>query len=103
MQVALRFTTCVLLLGATVLDGSRTSAEEAYPPREVPARSLPVPRTVSPELQKAIAAPSVFNPKIVPQTADEWRALQTIVNGAASRRAVALAKQLDVTITPTTM
>ena len=45
-------------------------------PREVPARVLPVPKTVSPALQKSIAGAALaprLAPEDVPQTAEAWR------------------------------
>ena len=42
---------------------------------EVPARTLPVPTTVSPEMQALIAAPLSPTWNAVPQSADEWKAL----------------------------
>jgi epsilon-lactone hydrolase len=100
--------TCITIATIFVLESSlvfaqRQDGDVKFPPREVPARELPVPTTVSPEMQKAIAASPIFNPKTVPKNAEEWRVLQTLVNGAASRHAMALAKQLDVTVTPTTV
>ena len=45
-------------------------------PREVPVRVLPVPRTVSPQLQKSIANAALaprLAPEDAPKTADDWR------------------------------
>jgi acetyl esterase/lipase len=68
------------------------------PPREIPARILPVPDTVSPEMQRLIAAP--LNPawNTVPKTPEEWRALsakaaeggRALVPGLKERFGVAL-------------
>ena len=52
--------TCLGLSAAGVaiaLAVSTSSAEAQTPPREVPARTVPVPDTVSPQMQKLIAAP----------------------------------------------
>lgn len=46
-----------------------------YPPRDLPARRLPVPGTVSGQLQAAIAAPYPPGWNDVPQTAAAWRTL----------------------------
>jgi hypothetical protein len=53
---------------------------DALAARELPARSIPVPDTVSPEIQKLIAAPLSATWNVIPATADEWRRR---VNGAA--------------------
>jgi monoterpene epsilon-lactone hydrolase len=44
-------------------------------PREVPARTLPVPDTVSPELQRLAGAPPPGNWNTAPKTVEEWRVL----------------------------
>jgi monoterpene epsilon-lactone hydrolase len=44
-------------------------------PLEVPARSVPVPTTVSPEMQRLIAAPLSQTWNVWPQTTDDWKAL----------------------------
>ncbi len=47
-----------------------------YPVRTIPERSLPVPTTVSPELQKVIAFVNPPNQFAVPKSRAEWAALQ---------------------------
>ena len=42
--------------------------------REVPAHTVPVPSTVSPQMQAIIAAPINANWKIFPKSAEEWNA-----------------------------
>jgi acetyl esterase/lipase len=44
-------------------------------PLEVPARTVPVPTTVSPEMQALIAAPLSATWNVVPKSLDEWKAL----------------------------
>jgi monoterpene epsilon-lactone hydrolase len=44
-------------------------------PREVPGRSIPVPDTVSPQMQAIIGAPLSETWKQDPHTAEEWKAL----------------------------
>src|ERR1700754_3025399 len=43
--------------------------------RNIPARTLPVPDTVSPALQAVIAAPYPLGWDVIPQTAAEWKKL----------------------------
>jgi epsilon-lactone hydrolase len=43
------------------------------PSRDIPAKSLPVPPTVSPQLQKIIALPAVS--RAAPTSADDWKTL----------------------------
>ena len=42
--------------------------------REVPARSIPVPDTVSPQMQELIARPHDPSFNVAPETAAEWKA-----------------------------
>jgi acetyl esterase/lipase len=72
---------CALVLAGQILcaeaqqqtDGP--SGVNKYAPREIPARTIPVPDTVSQELQKAIAIP--LDPALgaSPANNEEWRAL----------------------------
>src|SRR4051812_13413129 len=43
--------------------------------REVPARSLPVPDTVSPQMQALIARPMSPVPNLKPETTADWKAI----------------------------
>ncbi len=64
--------------------------------RTVPARQLPVPATVSPQLAKIIGAAPI--PPTAPKTAQEWKAaVQTASEHEAERIASAL-KQFPVTV-----
>ena len=71
--------------------------EEDVASLTVPARKIPVPNTVSPELQKFIAAP-VPGVAPLPTTADAWRELQRARDALGAKRARALAKSLGATI-----
>ncbi|MQT12395.1 alpha/beta hydrolase [Segnochrobactrum spirostomi] len=51
-----------------------TSAETAYPPRPIPARDLPVPTTISPELAAYVAMPYPADWDTIPTDAAGWRA-----------------------------
>lgn len=71
--------------------------------REVPSRTIPVPDTVSPQMQAIIARPIGNWMNAVPKTADEWKA---IVDKAALDLVAALPKLRDalgVTVQPTTL
>jgi len=65
--------------------------------REVPARSVPVLDTVSPQMQKIIAGPFPANWNVIPDTADGWRAQ---VQTAAVAALLALRAQLHVKVEP---
>jgi monoterpene epsilon-lactone hydrolase len=67
----------LIVLSATYL----VAQSSGPPPRDVPAKSVPVPKTVSPEMQKQIEAP--LNPiwNVIPKTVEDWKAQ---VNAAAA-------------------
>jgi hypothetical protein len=63
------------LVTAIALSAPHAIAQTPAPaPREVPAKTVPVPDTVSPQMQKLIAAPLTPTWNVIPKTADEWRA-----------------------------
>src|SRR5947209_4474188 len=71
--------------------------------REVPARTIPVPETVSPQMQAIIGRPLDPKYNIAPKTTAEWKER---IDGAA--RAVAaglprLRESLGVTVEPTSI
>ena len=71
--------------------------------RNVPARTIPVPDTVSPQMQKLIAAP--LNPAwdVIPKTADEWKAQVNASAAAALQTLPALRQELHVKVEPLTV
>jgi acetyl esterase/lipase len=73
---------------------------QALPPLEVPARTLPVPETVSPELQRVIGAPlsGIWNTR--PKTDEEWKKLSAPSAGRGLR---ALRERFKVRSEPTTV
>lgn len=87
---------------AFVVACTEPSARPAPPrPRVVPARVIPVPTTVSPEMQKMIAAP--VRRVSAARTVDEWRALQRESNEEVATDTRALVRLIGVTVTPTTI
>ena len=78
-------------------------AQPAPPPREVPARSVPVPMTVSPQMQAIIAAPLRTNWDVLPQTGDEWRATAAAGAAATMRQLPGMRERLHVKVEPTTI
>lgn len=70
------------------LEAPTPAAVDAMAPRQVPARTIPVPADVSPELQRAIAVP--LGPReqragAVPQGIEEWRRAIAAAGEASSR------------------
>jgi acetyl esterase/lipase len=68
-HVAVVMTAAVFSLSA---GNTQTTAPRAL---EVPARTLPVPATVSPQMQAIIAAPLSATWNVVPKSTDEWKTL----------------------------
>jgi monoterpene epsilon-lactone hydrolase len=66
----------------------------------MPARSVPVPDTVSPQLQKMIAAPINPNWRDFPKTGEEWKK-QVDAAAAATVRTLPTLQQLRVKTEPT--
>ena len=71
--------------------------------REVPSRAIPVPDTVSPQMQAVIARP--FDPSfnLVPQTTAEWKARVEKVALATVAGLPKLREALGVAVQPSTM
>jgi epsilon-lactone hydrolase len=65
-------------------------------PRELPARSIPVPDTVSPQLQRMIAVPVPPNWRDFPKTAEEWKKQVDAAAAAAVQTLPTLRQQLRV-------
>ena len=83
---------------------SQNAANSKAGPRTVPAREIPVPTTVSPQLREFIAAPyraPVWDAN--PQTPAEWKKL---ISGRAEevvQEIQTISKQMGVTVTPEKM
>ncbi|WP_042260075.1 alpha/beta hydrolase [Paraburkholderia heleia] len=75
----------------------------ALTPRQVPAKTVPVPGDVSPELQKLIAAPDNPNWNAQWTTGDEWRKAANIQAAAVLKNIPAMQERLGVTVQPTTI
>src|ERR1019366_7543117 len=78
-------------------------AQNQMPPRNIPARTIPVPETVSPQMQKLIAAP--LNPtwNVIPKTSEEWKAQVNAAAAAAAQALPALRAELHVKVEPLTI
>ena len=74
-----------------------------FPPRMLPARSLPVPDTVSPELRQRIAAPYPPGWDVAPQTAAAWKELASQSAAAATPDIKYIRKRLGVHVESNTI
>ena len=77
--------------------------DTALPPREVPAKSLPVPTDVSPGMQKFIAAPLNSAWHDLWKTGDEWRKAADKMDAGIVPTIPDMAARLHVKIEPATM
>jgi epsilon-lactone hydrolase len=87
--------------------GAAFSVREVYAQsadlRELPARSIPVPDTVSPQLQKLISMPIPPNWRDFPKTDEEWKKRVDAAAAARVRTLPTLRDQLHVKTEPTTI
>jgi acetyl esterase/lipase len=77
--------------------GAQSPAQGA---REVPAKTVAVPDTVSPQMQKLIAAPLTPTWNVIPKTAEEWKAQVNAGADATMRGLPALREALRVKVEP---
>ena len=89
-----------LTAAAMVVAAPPAFAQTAPGTRDLPARSVPVPDTVSPQMQKIIAAPLPATWNVIPNTADGWRAQVNEGAAAAVQTLPALRAQLHVKVEP---
>ncbi len=95
------------LIAASVTAGAATLAPaQAQPdlaPRQVPAKLLPVPNTVSPGMRGLIAAPLPPGWDAIPQTPDAWRRLAAQSAAEVMPHLPALRAYLGVSVEAATM
>ena len=109
LAVSLSVGVCSLMLVSLSVAGEEPPAAAAATPastrqtREVPARSIPVPDTVSPQMQAIIAQPLSAGWNVVPATANEWKARVEKVAASVRADLPRLREALGVTVTPTTI
>jgi epsilon-lactone hydrolase len=90
-----RLLVCVLAALALAIPGF---VQDPSALLRVPAREVPVPATVSPELQKVVAVPIPPAMK-APSTADGWKKLQRESDAIPQKVAAEVAKRLGATVT----
>src|SRR5580765_2806824 len=82
------------------LAGAQTSPQGS---RELPARSVPVPETVSPQMQKLIGAPLTPTWNVIPKTAEEWKVQVNAGYEATMKALPALREALGVKVEAITL
>jgi acetyl esterase/lipase len=94
------FLACTALAG---VQGTALADQRALAPLQVPAKSLPVPTDVSPEMQKIIAAPPNPAWNVLWKTGEEWRAAANASADKVDKTIPAMLERLHVTMHPATM
>jgi monoterpene epsilon-lactone hydrolase len=89
----------IAVAGALLLPhaGAQTAAQGG---RELPSRSVPVPQTVSPQMQKLIGAPLTPTWNVIPNTSEEWKAQVNAGYEATMKSLPALREALGVKVEP---
>ena len=98
--------TKLLLLACTIFAGAYGTAQTnvgALAPLQVPAKTLPVPTDVSPEMQKIIAAPRNPTWNVLWKTGEEWRAAANAQAAKTVQGIPAMRERLHVSMQPATM
>jgi epsilon-lactone hydrolase len=78
-------------------------AQTTLAPRDVPAKTIPVPQDVSPQLQAVIAQPLTGGWNTPPTTPEGWQQLSDRLDVSVGAPVAAMAKRLHVTIEPGTI
>jgi epsilon-lactone hydrolase len=71
------------------------------PMLQVPARSVPVPTTVSPQMAKIVGAPLRANWNVLPKTGDEWKPVADAGAAATIKNIPGMAERLHVKVEKT--
>ena len=70
---------------------------------DVPAKLVPVPATVSPQLQKIIGLPLRTNWNVLPKTGEEWKPVADAGAAATIKNLPGISERLKVKVEKTTM
>jgi acetyl esterase/lipase len=72
-------------------------------PLEVPAKAVPVPADVSPQMQKIIGLPLRTNWNVLPKTGEEWKPIVDAAAAALAKNVPGMLERLHVKVEPTTI
>ncbi len=89
----------LLVLAAVIGFGSPANAQGL----EVPAKNLPVPDTVSPQIQKLIGAPLRTGWNVLPKTGEEWKPVAEAGAAATLKILPGLIERMKVKVEKTTL
>jgi len=91
---------CLAMLSATALREARAQSP-APAALEVPAKTVPVPADVSPQLQKIIGAPLRSNWDIHPKSGEEWKPVADAGAAALTKNVPGMIERLKVKVEKT--
>ncbi len=94
---------CALAGALLLMPVLSARADAPLAPRDVPARALPVPDTVSPALQAVIAQPLRDGWNTPPTTPEGWTRLVSQLEAAVGATEGPMAERLHVTVEPSTI
>lgn len=93
----------LLSVAAAVLLLAVPARAQTLAPREAPARSLPIPDTVSPQMQAIIGQPLRTNWDKPPTTPEGWKQLSDSIATTVAPQIPAMAERLRVRVEPSTI
>jgi monoterpene epsilon-lactone hydrolase len=94
--------TCMALFSIATM--AKVAAQTAAPAAlEVPAKTIPVPTDVSPQLQKIIGAPLRSNWNIQPKTGEEWKPVADAGAAVLIKNVPGMLERLKVRVEKTTI
>ncbi len=96
------FAKCLALLCIAIPSayGIAQTSNGALPPLQVPAKTLPVPTDVSPEMQRIIAAPRRLDWNVLWKTGEEWRTAANALAAKSERNLPSMRERLHVKVQP---
>jgi len=92
-----------LALLSTITTGEAFAQTAAPAAIDVPAKTIAVPTTVSPQLQKIIGAPLRSNWNIQPRTGEEWKPVADAGAAALVKNVPGMLERLQVKVEKTTI
>jgi epsilon-lactone hydrolase len=88
---------------ATMFQSTAIAQTQAPVALEVPAKSVPVPSTVSPEMQKIIGLPLRTNWNVLPKTGEEWKPVAEAGAAGTIKNLPGISGRLKVKVEKATM
>src|SRR5216683_6090208 len=92
------------IAATTAMCGSAAIAQTPAPfVLDVPAKSVPVPTTVSPQMQKVIGLPLRTNWNVLPKTGEEWKPVADAGAAGTIKNIPGISERLKVKVEKATM